>query len=130
MCRQPKTEFLPPLSVRAGWSGFTQQFTNQDLLLRETLTGAQAQAAECEFDNAVRTGLSLGGQTGNCFAAAGLIDGGGALLEPVARDIRAQNSTFPFSYIRQPFEANLTVSLPIFTGFSRSLRLSQAGAGR
>jgi outer membrane protein len=48
------------------------------------------------------------------------------LLDPVARQIRDQNSVFPFSYTGQPFGANLTVSLPIFTGFSRSLRLSQA----
>jgi outer membrane protein len=126
--RAAKTDFLPTLSLRAGWSGFTQQFTNQDLLLRQTLTDAEAQATDCEFNNAVRTGLSLGGQTGNCFVAAGLIDGGGALLDPVAQAIRNQNSVFPFSYTGQPFGANLTVSLPIFTGFSRSLRLSQARA--
>jgi len=126
--RAAKTDFLPTLSLRAGWSGFTQQFTNQGLLLSQTLAEGQAQAADCEYNNAVRTGLSLGGQTGNCFSAAGLIDGGGALLDPVAQDIRNQNSVFPFSYTGQPFGANLTVSLPIFTGFSRSLRLSQARA--
>jgi outer membrane protein TolC len=117
--RAAKTDFLPTLSVRAGWSGFTQQFTNQDLLLTQTFNDAQGQAAACEFENQVRTGLSLGGQTGNCFSAAGLVDGGGALLDPVARQIRDQNSVFPFSYTGQPFGANLTVSLPIFTGFSR-----------
>jgi outer membrane protein len=126
--RAAKTDFLPTLSLRAGWSGFTQQFTNQNLLLRQTLTEAQAQASDCEFNNAVRTGLSLGGQTGNCFAAAGLIDGGGALGDPLAQQIRHQNSVFPFSFTGQPFGANLTVSLPIFTGFSRSLQLSQARA--
>lgn len=123
-----KTDFLPSLSLRAGWSGFTQQFTNQNLLVGQTLAGAQAQAAECQYNNAVRTGLSLGGLTPNCFAAAGLADGGGALLDPVAQQIRNQNSVFPFSYTGQPFGANLTISLPIFTGFSRSLRLSQAQA--
>ncbi len=126
--RAAKTDFLPSLSLRAGWSGFTRQFTNQDLLLRQNLVDAQGQAANCEFDNAVRSGLSLGGQIGNCFSAAGLTDGGSALLDPVAQQIRNQNSVFPFSYTGQPFGANLTVSLPIFTGFSRSLRLSQARA--
>jgi outer membrane protein len=126
--RAAKTDFLPTLSLRAGWSGFTQQFTNQDLLLGETLTDARAQAADCEYNNAVRTGLSLGGQTANCFSAAGLTDGGGALLDPLAQQIRNQNSVFPFSYTGQPFGANLTLSLPIFTGLSRSLRLSQARA--
>ncbi len=126
--RAAKTDFLPSLSVRAGWSGFTQQFTNQNLLLQQNLADAQAQAAGCEFDNAVRIGLSLGGQTANCFSAAGLSSSGGALLDPVAQQIRNRNSVFPFSFTGQPFGANLTVSLPIFTGFSRSLRLSQARA--
>jgi outer membrane protein len=126
--RAAKTDFLPTLSLRAGWSGFTQQYTNQDLLLSQTLTDAQAQASDCEYNNALRTGLSLGGQTGNCFTASGLIDGGGALLDPVAQQIRNQNSVFPFTYTGEPFGANLTVSLPIFTGFSRSLRLSEARA--
>lgn len=126
--RAAKTDFLPSLSLRAGWSGFTQQLTNENLLLRQTLTDAQAQAADCNYNNAVRTGLSLGGQTANCYSAAGLVDGGGALLDPVAQQIRNQNSVFPFSYTGQPFGANLTVSLPIFTGFGRSLRLSQARA--
>ncbi|MEO8088770.1 MAG: TolC family protein [Gemmatimonadales bacterium] len=126
--RAAKTDFLPSLSLRAGWSGFTQQFTNQDLLLRQNLVDAQGRAASCDFDNAVRTGLSLGGQTPDCFSAAGLQTGGGALLDPVAQQIRNRNSAFPFSYTGSPFGANLTVSLPIFTGFSRSLRLSQARA--
>ena len=123
-----KTDFLPSLSLRAGWSGFTQQFTNQDLLLGQAFVSARDQADECQYNNAVRVGLSLGGETPNCFLAAGLVDGGGALLDPVAQQIRSQNSVFPFSYTGQPFGANLTISLPVFTGFSRSLRLSQARA--
>lgn len=126
--RVAKTDYLPALSLQAGWSGFTQQFTNENLLLSQTLAESQAQAAQCEYDNAVRTSLSLGGVVGNCFSAAGLVDGGGALLDPVAQQIRNQNNVFPFEYTGQPFRANVTVSLPIFTGFSRSLRLSQARA--
>lgn len=126
--RAAKTEFLPSLSLRAGWSGFTQQFTNEDLLLRQSLDDAQAGAADCQYNNSVRSALSLGGEVPNCFSAFGLADGGSALLDPVAQDIRNQNSVFPFHYTGQPFSANLTVSLPIFTGFSRSLRLSQARA--
>jgi outer membrane protein len=123
-----KADFLPSLSLRAGWSGFTQQFTNENVLLSQTLVDAQAQAADCQYNNSVRSALSLGGEVSNCFAASGLVDGGAALLDPVAQQIRDENSVFPFRYTGQPFQANLTVSLPIFTGFSRSLRLSQARA--
>lgn len=126
--RAAKTDFLPTLSLQAGWGGFTQQYTDEGLLLGQTLGEAQAQAADCEYNNAVRTGLSLGGVVANCDAAAGLVDGGAALLDPVTQEIRTQNDVFPFDYTGQPFQANLRVTLPIFTGFSRSLRLSQARA--
>ena len=46
----------------------------------------------------------------------------------MSRRIRDANDVFPFDYTGQPFRANLTISLPIFTGFSRSLRVSQARA--
>jgi len=126
--RAAKTDFLPSLSLRAGWSGFTQQYTNENQLLGQSLAEAQAQAADCQYNNSVRSALSLGGEVPNCYAAFGLVDGGAALLDPVSNQIRSQNSVFPFHYTGQPFSANLTLSLPIFTGFSRSLRLSQARA--
>jgi outer membrane protein len=126
--RAAKADFLPSLSLRAGWSGFTQQFTNEDLLLQQTLTDAQAQAADCQFDNTVKSALSLGGEVSNCYSSNGLVEGGATLLDPVEQQIRNDNSAFPFHYTGQPFGANLTLSLPIFTGFSRSLRLSQARA--
>jgi outer membrane protein len=126
--RAAKTDFLPSLSLRAGWSGFTQQYTDENLLLGQTMADARQRVAQCQYDNSVRSALSLGGEVPNCYAAFGLADGGGALLDPVSRQIREQNSVFPFRYTGQPFSANLVVSLPIFTGFSRSLRLSQARA--
>jgi outer membrane protein len=126
--RAAKADFLPSLSLRAGWSGFTQQFTNENLLLQQTLTDAQSRAADCQFDNSVKAALSLGGEVSNCYSSNGLVDGGATLLDPVAQQIRNDNSVFPFHYTGQPFGANLTLSLPIFTGFSRSLRLSQARA--
>jgi outer membrane protein len=126
--RAAKTDFLPSLSLRAGWSGFTQQYTNENQLLGQSLAQAQSNAADCQYNNSVRSALSLGGEVPNCYAAFGLADGGGALLDPVSSQIRQQNSVFPFHYTGQPFSANLVLSLPIFTGFSRSLRLSQARA--
>jgi outer membrane protein len=126
--RAARSEFLPTLSLRAGWSGFTQEFTNERLLLGETLNGAQSNARRCQFDNQVRDALDLGGQTPDCFAEFGLNGSGTALSDDVSRQVRDANNVFPFDYTGQPFQANLTISLPIFTGFSRSLRVSQARA--
>jgi outer membrane protein len=126
--RAARSEFLPTLSLRAGWSGFTQEFTDENVLLGQTLSDAQRDAARCRYDNQVRTALDLGGEVGDCFGAFGLNSNGSALNADVARSIRDANNVFPFDYTGQPFSANLTISLPIFTGFSRSLRVSQARA--
>jgi outer membrane protein TolC len=123
-----KAEYLPRLFAQAGWSGFTQQYTNTGLLLQQSLSSAQSQASQCQFDNQVRTGLNLGGQTPDCFAAAGLDPTGSALLDPVSQQIEQRNNVFPFRFQGQPFQASLTLSLPIFTGFGRNLHVAQARA--
>ncbi len=123
-----KAEYLPRLFAQAGWSGFTQQYTNTGLLLQQGLASAQSQASQCQFDNQVRAGLNLGGQTADCFGSAGLDASGTALLDPVTRQITSQNSVFPFNFQGQPFQASLTLSLPIFTGFGRNLHVAQARA--
>jgi len=124
--RSAKSEFLPTLSARAGWSGFTQQYTDDNFLVGQTFSSAQSQAQSCEADNEVRTRVGL--PATDCFAQAGLNASGSALQDPIAQQIREQNSVFPFSYTGQPFNASIRLSLPIFTGFGRSLRLAQARA--
>ncbi|MGH7514990.1 MAG: TolC family protein [Gemmatimonadales bacterium] len=126
--RSAKSEFLPTLSARAGWSGFTQQYTDDNFLVGQTFSSAQAQAQSCEADNELRSRVSPPLPTTDCFAQAGLNSTGTALQDPIAQQIRDQNSVFPFRYTGQPFNASIRLSLPIFTGFGRSLRLAQARA--
>ena len=126
--RAARSEFLPTLSVQAGWSGFTQEYTDENVLVGQATSAAQSNAAGCHYDNQVKTALGLGGQVPDCFGAFGLNSTGTALNESVETSVRDANDAFPFAYTGQPFRANLTVSLPIFTGFSRSLRVSQARA--
>ena len=123
-----RSEYLPSLSVTAGWSGFTQEFTDENLLISQQLRSAQGSLASCETQNQIRAGLTTPLPPIDCYAATGLAPGGGALDDDVAAAIRDGNSVFPFDYTGQPFRANLTVSLPIFTGFSRSLRIAEARA--
>ena len=124
--RSAKSEFLPTLSARAGWSGFTQQFTNDQFLIDQTVTDAQSQAAGCQSDNELRAAVGLSAK--DCFGDVGLDPTGTALQPSVNQQILDANDVFPFHYTGQPFQASLRISLPIFTGFGRSLRLSQARA--
>jgi outer membrane protein len=124
--RSAKGEFLPTLQARAGWSGFTQQYTDDNFLVNQALGDAQSQARGCQSNNEVRSAVGL--PTSDCFADANLNPTGTALQDPLAQQIRSQNDVFPFHYTGQPFQASIRLSLPIFTGFGRSLRLAQARA--
>jgi len=123
-----KSAFLPSLSLRAGWSGFTQQATDDGLLVQQGLGGALGSALSCITNDSIRVGAGLAplSTQAACYDAAGL-NGTGTSLTPQARKaILDANSKFPFEFTRQPFSIGLTVSLPLFTGFGRSLRLQQA----
>jgi outer membrane protein len=120
-----KTAFLPSLSARAGWGGFSQQQTDDRLLLQNTLFSAQGQAASCFTNDSIRTGAGLPA-IGNCNVNSGLDPTGQSLDPVVRRQVLKANNVFPFDFDKQPFGASLTISLPIFTGFGRSLRVAQA----
>ncbi|HEU5049125.1 MAG TPA: TolC family protein [Gemmatimonadales bacterium] len=122
-----KADYLPSFNISAGWSGFAQEFTDEDLILSQTLSGAQGAYASCLEDNQIRASAGL--PTNDCLLTAGLQDPN-TLRPDVVSGFRESNNVFPFNYRRSPFSANLTISLPIFTGFGRTLRVAQARAQR
>jgi outer membrane protein len=134
--RSAKSQFLPTIQVQAGLQGFTQQFTNQNLLLNQRLGNAISNAENCRFQNAIITGLPAGqlngfpngGIIGDCNAFSNL-DATGLALDPTFQNqILKSNSVFPFSFTKQPFRASVQISLPIFDGFTRNLQVAQARA--
>ncbi|HET9150960.1 MAG TPA: TolC family protein [Gemmatimonadales bacterium] len=118
-----KADYFPRISVGAGWRGFTQEFSNEPLLLGNMLAGAQAGYASCLDNNQIRSNAGL--STVDCLQTNGLQSP--TTLDPaVVSGFHQSNNVFPFHYSSQPFGANVTVSLPIFTGFSRQLSVAQA----
>ncbi|MGH7582026.1 MAG: TolC family protein [Gemmatimonadales bacterium] len=122
---------LPTISINGGWSAYTQQFTNESVLLGNQLRSAQAAEANCEFQNAILMGLTTpiqGGIIPDCKEYAGLDATGTALQPSIAQGIHDRNSVFPFNFTRQPVSVSMSISLPIWDSYSRSLRISQAEA--
>jgi len=116
--RAATSTYGPTLSLSAGWSGFTQQFTDVEPIILSQQSAFASQYNECQDNSTIRTSAGL--PPNNC---SGFI--WGASDEQALRD---RNSVFPFEFTRQPFQARLTVTLPIFTNFSRTLRVSEARA--
>jgi len=119
--RAAASSFGPSLSFTAGWSGFTQKLSD----INPSLAAAQAQADTnallCQYYNTAW--LNSGQSPLDCS----LITAG---LPAQQQAIRDQNALYPFHFTRQPFQARLTVTLPIFTNFSRPFQVSQAKAQR
>jgi len=136
--RAAKSQFLPTVSATAALSAYTQEFTNRDLFLDQRLTSAQGLAENCRFQNAVIGSLPGGGIAGypnggmipDCNSFANLDPTGSALEESFRAQLLQTNDVFPFSFIRQPFQASVRISLPIFDGFSRNLQVAQARAAQ
>lgn len=126
-----KTAFLPSLFLQAGWSGFTQQQSDKNLLVSQAFASGQGSAGSCFTNDSIRVGAGLlpvitPTPTVNCNTVSGLNFAGTSLDPAVRRSVLDANNKFPFEFTGQPFGASLTISLPIFTGFGRSLRLQQA----
>jgi outer membrane protein len=116
--RAVSSAYGPSLSLSAGWSGFTQQFTDVDPIIFNGQQASAAQLQECQDNNVIRQNSGL--QPNSC---AGFVWGAGD-----EQRVRDANSAFPFEFTQQPFQARLTVSLPIFTNFGQQLRVSEARA--
>jgi len=116
--RAATSSYGPAVSLSAGWSGFTQQFTNVDPIIFNQQTAFASQYSECQDNNTIRSSAGL--PPNDC---SGFIWGSSN-----EQALRTRNSVFPFDFTRQPFQARLTVTLPIFNNFARELMVSNARA--
>lgn len=114
--KSTKAQWLPTLNFSAGWSGFSQEFTNSDFLVASARNQVAGARAECDYANG--SWLNPGGTALPCDALA--------LTPEDEQQIVAGNQVFPFSFTTQPFSARVSLSLPIFTQFGREARISEA----
>jgi outer membrane protein len=113
----------PSLELFAGWSGFTQQLAHgNDLnnLVNQSALGAQQQYTACNDNNTIRQNNGL--TTLDCS--------GFVWTTAAEQSLRDQNRIFPFNFIAQPFQASLTVRLPLRSNFSQAQTVSQAKASQ
>jgi len=120
--RQASTsQYLPSLRLSAGFSGQAQEALNRDYVIGQAEDRAQSRIDSCEFNNTLHNGLN-GGLPGytpqNCSQYA--LDAAGVQAALSANDV------FPFDFTSIPARVSATLSIPIFTGFSRERQVSQA----
>lgn len=119
--RIAQTQYLPSLSLSAGWSGSVFQADQIGGLVQSSLAQTSARYSSCVQNNRILA--LLGDPPTDC----GIYDVSNPTVANAVRDqVRQSNDGFPFSYDAQPLSLSATLSLPLFNGFSRELQLQQA----
>ena len=120
--RQVSTsQYLPTIFLNTGFNGNSQQALNDNFVTQQVGGQAADRAESCEFNNALDTGLN-GGLPGYSPQDCSLLTVSDEALEAAL----SANRVFPFGFTKAPVQFSATVSLPIFTGFSRQRQVSQA----
>ena len=121
--RQTSTsQYLPTVQLSTGFRGNTLQALNEEFLLSQEASRLESRRESCEFQNAISAGLSspLPGYPQDCS--------GFVMTDDVRQTVLQSNDVFPFNFTKLPLSVSLSVSLPIFTGFSRQQQVAQANA--
>lgn len=119
--RAATSNYLPSLSLSAGWSGYSQKLTDVTPRIAASQAQADTNNIVCQYENSAW----LNGGSAPLDCSQIYVQ---AQLEQQA--IRDAQTAYPFHFTPQPFQAQLTISVPIFTNFSRPFQVSQAKAQR
>lgn len=120
-----RSQWLPSVSLSAGIRGFVTEARTIDPLVQQQLAQMGSSYEDCLYDNRIRE--LLGDAPRSCEQ---LNPERSEVVTGVRSRVRSQNSGFPFGYETQPWSMSLTVSLPLFTGFSRDVQRQEAQIAR
>jgi len=112
------SSYAPSVSLSAGWSGFTQKLSDVNPTIASIRQSAQQDSLACAYENAAW--LNTNQTPLNCAALTNTTAAEQALLD--------QNGRYPFNFTPQPFQARLTVTIPLWGNFQQPLQVSQAKA--
>src|SRR5437660_2262206 len=110
----------PSVSLSAGWSGFTQKLSDINPTIAAAHASASADSTKCEYANSAWYNSSSSQPQMNCTQY---------YFNPATEQaFRDQNNRYPFHFTPQPFQARLTLSIPLWGNFQQPLQVSQAKA--
>lgn len=117
-----RSQYVPTLGISAGVSGYTNRYTDVNLLVAQGRSGTVQQQASCIRSEEVRSQLGL---TNNLAQCSNII----FTAEQEAL-IRSGQSKYPFDFTRNPYNISASLSLPLFNGFRREQQVQLANVQR
>ncbi len=117
-----RSSYLPSLSASMGMRGDLAQAASIDPLVEGDLLRMASSREACLEENMIRQAAGLPTQA--CVDPSDP-----AVRAQLVDRYRAEHSGFPFDWRSQPWSASLSISLPIFSGFTRQQRIQEAKVG-
>ena len=117
-----RSSYFPSLSLQAGLGGFTREAADASFFVQQARSQAAQQIQSCQALNELVTRLADPLPPQDCSAFE--------LTDDQVQAIIDRNDTFPFDFTGQPAQASLSISIPVFQGFSRQRELEAARAER
>lgn len=115
---QARSAYFPSLSISTGWSGFTQEASSVDSRIAQAQAQVAGAVAQCVQTNELYRRLADPLPTQDC--------GRFAFTDQDRQAIINANDRFPFDFTRSPPSVSLSLSIPVFQGFSRQRNLEAA----
>ena len=119
--RAARSAYLPSLNFQVGMTGSVYSAGNIDPLVQQQIGNLQGAFSSCTENNALRVAAGL------TPADCSRFDTSNPAVQAAVRDqVEAGNPSFPFGYQRQPLQASMSISLPLFDGLNRERRIQEA----
>lgn len=115
--------YLPTLSFDVGVNGSALRPTSFDGLIGSAVQGAEQGFAACQREN--RINASIGMPTSSCFDPSTP-----EAQQQLGDAIRGRYDGYPFAYTRQPWQASVTLAIPVLAGPQRRQQIQQARVER
>jgi outer membrane protein len=118
--RSARMSYLPSINFSGGWSGTTRTTRDEGYLLDQAEESALNRIRSCENTNDLYSRLAQPLPPQDCTRFA--------MTDAMRAQVLAANDVFPFNFTKRPPSFGLSVSMPIFNGFTREAQLQSASA--
>jgi outer membrane protein len=120
--RAAAMSYLPSINLNGSVYGYTRATADDNALVTSAQQQVASQKASCESNNELNAHLAspLPGYPKDCSIYV--------FTDADRQAALASNKLFPFNFTKTPASFSMSISLPIFNGFSRELQTEQARA--
>lgn len=112
------SSYMPSVNLSTGWSGFTREASSTAFQIAQQEAQVQSAISNCFFTNELYSRLANPLPAQDCSRFTFTDDDRNAII--------SGNDQFPFNFVGSPPSFRMTVSIPIFSGFSRHRNIEAA----